>query len=267
MIYIINKGEEDLTSGNKAPIYYLDALQTLIDKLLFLEIDVKEIKSSVPLKSLPQTLQDLINGGDIIFNQLQAEAVIPLPKKEKKEKKPFSFPFARKKKEAVQECVQPELSLSFIQSLTKPEDNFKDVLRDTDKLTEEQLTYLRKRKEELQRAGTTCYFIELARKEKLLTEDDSAQILTGILKTEVISKSCLNPNELLKLNKKNLETTKHYFIYKIDGDSKKIYVIKDAGVNNVDYDYIYRNFIDYEIVETNVVDGIIKELREELNIR
>lgn len=106
-------------------------------------------------------------------------------------------------------------------------------------------------------------FIQCARENGYLDEDQAADVLSHIVNKEIISKTKCKPELLYPYNVEFINLLKTFFIYKIDEENKKVYVCKDCAEDAQIY-ILEKRFMDYDIVILNVIEGVTAQVVKEL---
>jgi hypothetical protein len=202
----------------------------------------------------------------------------PIKLPEKKEPEPmqekkqgfFSKLFGNKKH--TEEKKQVVIDNSFIQFNQRLKDTdqrgykVKNYCKEHNLLTDDQIQKINVLMEQAETFGEHKRFVQTARDAKFLTEDQAAMVLSHVTSKEVVSKSKCNIERIYPLNSEMLSLLTDFFIYKIDRENKIVYICKDCS-DEPKLHLLERRFMNYEVVVYNVIEGVTKEVLNELKGR
>ena len=139
----------------------------------------------------------------------------------------------------------------------------KNFLVENGYITKSQNELLKGYIQEQTKRGIKEYYIQVARREKYITEDESAECLTRLLKREVISKDSLDIQAIKKLNTNLINHLSNFFYKEINIDTREIIVCKDISSVLAKHE-IEKRYPGFNITEIWLVDGVTSEIINEI---
>lgn len=248
-------------------------IDSFIEKVIYSEIVQKTIiYSEDALSKIPEDYLDILKSSGIKL--IKKEDIEKIKKRNILPLKFFIKKMKKVEKQIEEEGVEKEnieLDLNLISPLNNMKydlargENFRKYLEKNNILDSEEIEKIDNRVSSIRREGKKVYFLETAIKMNMLSERKCAEILSVVLKSEVICSDDIDRNKLIKLNKDILKFNKNFIIIDKNDEKKELIIGKDLGSDDVDLEIIEFFYIGYDIVVKNLVDGtsekIIKELK------